>query len=351
RPDGVLTFQLSLPPARYDQEKTRQTIRQVVDAVRATPGVRSAGAISYLPLVNFGFNGPFSILGRPPIGTPDRPPVIEFRVITPGYFAAMNIPMRRGSDFSERNDERDRLALSINETISRQYWPNADPIGARLQFAGESVVREVVGVVGDVRSRALDNTPVPESYVPHAQVPGGSMGFTVRTDGDPLALLPAIRQRIAALDPDLPLVRPQTMEAVVTASAGSMRLQSTLASLFALVAGVLACLGIYGLVSYAVAQRTREIGIRIALGANPVAVLRLVVGDGVRLAAYGVAIGAAGTWMLTSTLRSMLYEVSPTDPMVLAATCAAALLLATSASLVPALRVMRVDPSVALRVE
>src|SRR5262249_5324671 len=124
RPDGVLTFQLSLPPARYDQAKTRQTIRQGVNAVRETPGVRSAGAISYLPLVNFGFNGPFSILGRPPIGTPDRPPVIEFRVITPGYFAAMNIPMRRGSDFSERNDERDRLLVIINQTMSRRYWPN-----------------------------------------------------------------------------------------------------------------------------------------------------------------------------------------------------------------------------------
>jgi putative ABC transport system permease protein len=353
RAGGVLTFQVSLPSTRYDDGKTRQAIRQLVESIRAVPGVASAGAISYLPLVNFGFSGPFSIVGRPPLAQADRAPAIEYRMVTPGYFTSMNIPMRRGVDFTDREDDRVRPVVIVNETMARQFWPNENPIGARVQLAyeGPTIVREVIGVVGDVRSRALDAVPVPESFVPHAQVPGGTMAFAIRTDGDPLSLLPAIRQRVAALDPDLPLVRPQTMEAVVTASAGPMRMASTLTSLFAIVAGILACLGVYGLVSYAVAQRTREIGIRVALGANPLAVLRMVVGDGVRLAAYGVVAGAAGTWALTSTLRTLLYEVSPTDPAVLIGTSIAALVLTSVASIVPAFRVLRVDPSAALRVE
>jgi putative ABC transport system permease protein len=351
-PDNLMTFQISLPSARYDQDKTRQMYRSIVDAIQAAPGVTSAGAINFTPLINFGFNGPFSIVGRPAFPA-DRPPVIEYRMVTPGYFETMHIPLRRGSYFTPRDDERQRPVVIINETMARQFWPSQDPVGARVQLGVDvgTVTREVVGVVADVRSRTLDFAPVPESYVPHAQVPGPTMGVAVRAQGDPLTLLPTIRERIARLDPDLPIVRPQTMEAVMTASAGSMRLSSTLTLLFAAVAGLLACLGIYGLVSYGVAQRTREIGIRVALGANPVSVLRLIVGDGVKMAALGVVLGALGTWALTSTIRSLLYEVSPGDPIVLAATCGGAFVIAALASLVPALRVMRVDPSIALRVE
>ena len=274
-------------------------------------------------------------------------------MVIPGYFETMGIALRRGQYFSARDDERERPVVIINETMARQFWPNQDPIGARVQLGVDNgtVTREVVGVVADVRSRTLDFAPVPETFVPHAQVPASSMGIAVRTAGDPLALLPAVRERIGRLDPDLPIIRPLTMEAIITVSTGSMRLSSTLTVLFAFVAGLLACLGIYGLVSYAVAQRTREIGIRVALGANPVSVLRLIVGDGVKLASIGIAFGAVGTWLLTSTIRSLLYEVSPSDPAVLAATCAGAFVLTALASLIPAMRVMRVDPSVALRVE
>jgi predicted permease len=352
RPDGVLTFQLALPAPRYDEDRARQAIRQMLAAIADVPGVASAGAISYLPLLNFGFNGPFAIPGRAPFPA-DRAPAVEYRMVTPGYFESMRIPLRRGAYFTAREDERDRPVVIINETMARQFWPDQDPIGARVQLGMDpgTVVREIVGVVADVRSRAMDAAPVPESFVPHAQAPANTMGFAVRTEGDPLGVLPAIRQRVAAFDPDLPLVRPQTMDAVVGGSAGAARLSSTLTSLFAVLAGVLACLGIAGLVSYAVAQRTREIGIRVALGANPLVVLKMIVADGLKLAAYGVVIGALGTWALTGTLRSLLYEVSPADPVVLGATCAGALLLTAVASLVPALRVMRVDPSVALRVE
>jgi len=350
--DGVMAFQITLPNGRYDTNRTRQMFPRIVDAVASIPGVKSAGAINFIPLINFGFNGPFSIVGREPFPA-DRAPAVEYRMVTPGYFETMGIPLRRGQYFTARHDEREPPVVIINETMARQFWPDQDPIGARVQLGVDigAVTREVVGVVADIRSRTLDFAPVPETFVPHAQVPAPSMGVAVRTDGDPLAVLPAVRERIGRLDPDLPIIRPLTMEAIMTASTGSMRLSSTLTALFAVVAGLLACLGIYGLVSYAVAQRTREIGIRVALGANPVSVVRLIVGDGVKLASIGVAVGAAGTWLLTSTIRSLLYEVSPADPAVLAATCVGAFVLTALASLVPAVRVMRVDPSVALRVE
>jgi putative ABC transport system permease protein len=351
-PDGLMTFQIALPNGRYDTDQTRQMFPRIVEAVATIPGVKSAGAINYLPLINFGFNGPFAIVGREPFPV-DRSPAVEYRIVAPGYFETMGIPLRRGQYFSARDDERERPVVIINETMARRFWPDQDPIGARVQLGVDigSVTREIVGVVADVRSRTLDFAPVPETFVPHAQVPASSMGVAVRTAGDPLALLPAVRERIGRLDPDLPIIRPLTMEAIITVSTGSMRLSSTLTALFAFVAGLLACLGIFGLVSYAVAQRTREIGIRVALGANPVSVLRLIVGDGVKLASIGIAFGAVGTWLLTSTIRSLLYEVSPSDPAVLAATCAGAFVLTALASLIPAMRVMRVDPSIALRVE
>jgi len=351
--EGLLTFQLALPEARYDDGAVRRTMKQIADELRSVPGVTAAGAVNYLPLVQFGFSGPFSIAGQAPLASGDRAPAVEYRVVLPGYFQAMRIPILRGADFTERQGETDRPVVIINDAMARRYWADANPIGARvhLNMDEDSVVREVVGVAGDVRSATLDRVPVPEVFVPHAQVPVGSMGFTVRTAGDPAALLPAVRQRVAAIDPDVPLARPQTMTALVDASTGAARLSSVLTSMFAIVAAMLATVGIYGLVAYSVAQRTREIGIRVALGANPAAVLRLIVGEGLVLALCGLALGLAGTWALTGTLRTMLFEVSPADPVVLGATCLAVIGVTCGASLVPARRVMRVDPTIALRAE
>lgn len=173
----------------------------------------------------------------------------------------------------------------------------------------------------------------------------------MRAEGDPRLVLPVVRQRLAAIDPDLPIVRPQTMNAVVEASAGSLRLSSTLSAVFALLAAALATVGIYSLVSYSVAQRTREIGIRVALGANAASVLRMIIGEGMTLALVGLALGLAGTWALTASLKTLLYEVSPADPLVLAATSGAVLLVTAAACFIPARRMMRVDPTVALRAE
>jgi predicted permease len=353
RADGLMTFQINLPPAQYDLDRSRRAVAELIAQLSGIPGVTAAGAINWLPLQNFGFNGPFSIQGRGPLGTPDKQPVIEYRMVTPGYFEAMRIPVRRGSSFTVRENERDRPVVIINEAMARQFWGNENPVGARVQLGLDAgtVVREIIGVVGDVRSAALNQTPVPESYVPYAQAPFQSVAVALRTIGDPAALLPAARQRVAAIDPDLPIVRPQTMVNVVDASAGSARLSSTLTSVFALLAALLAGVGIYSLVSYSVASRTREIGVRVALGAEPASVMRLIVGEGVSLAAIGLAAGAAATVMLANTLKSMLFDVSPLDPLVLAATAAAVIALSAVASFVPAWRVMRVDPTVALRTE
>ena len=353
RAEGLLTFQINLPRARYDDNALRRAVSRIVEAMPALPGVSAAGAINFLPLQAFGFNGPFAIDGRPPLGTADRPPVVEYRTATAAYFQAMQIPLRRGALFTDRDSERTRPVVVISETMARQFWPDENPVGARVRlgFDANQIVREVIGVVGDVRSQALSQPPASEAYIPYAQAPLATISVAVRAAGDPAALLPAVRQRIAAVDASLAVIRTQTMVEVVDASTGSMRLASTLTSVFAALAALLAAVGIYSLVSYSVASRTREIGIRVALGAHPASVLRLVVGEGMKLTAIGLALGVAGTWWLTGTLRSLLFEVSPVDPAVLAATAAAVVALTTVASLVPAWRVMRVDPTTALRSE
>ena len=352
-PEGLLTFQISLPAPQYDAAAARRTMGRLLQDVRSIRGVVAAGAINYLPLVQFGYNGGFSIPGRQPIAPADRAPAVEFRMVTPDYFAAMGIPLRRGNDFTARENETGRPVVIINETMARQYWPNENPIGARLHIDidDDAFVREIVGVVGDVRSLALNRPPVPETFVPYDQVSAGGMTIAVRTNGEPTALLPVLRQRLAAVNPDLPLVRPQTMNAVMETSAGSMRLSSVLTSMFAVVAALLATVGIYGLVAYSVAQRTREIGIRVALGADPATVLRMIVGEGLVLAAGGLVVGLVGAWALMGTLRTMLFEVSPADPGVLAGTCAAVMVVTAAASMIPARRVMRVDPTIALRAD
>jgi putative ABC transport system permease protein len=361
RPDGLLTFQIDLPDARYDDAAARRAIARIEEGIRDVPGVIAAGAVNFMPLIQFGYSGDFRIEGQPVTAPADRAPITEFRMITPGYFSAMRIPLLAGSDFDERDNATSPPVAIISDTLARAYFAGRSPIGARIHLGvdEDEMFREIVGVAGSVRSNTLAGAPVAESYVPHAQAPPSSLGFApashmtfaVRTKTDPAAVLPAIRARLAAIDADLPLVRPRTMTEVVTASAGAARLSSTLTSVFALLAALLAGVGVYSLVAYSVAQRTREIGIRIALGAPPASVLRLILGEGIGLAGCGIAVGLLGAVALAGTLRSMLFEVSPVDPFVLTVTCAGVLALTLGASLVPARRVTRVDPTIALRAE
>jgi putative ABC transport system permease protein len=352
RPDGLLTFQLSLPQSVYPKNETVvQTYERILEDIRSIPGVQAAGGVNMLPLVNFGYNTSFSIVGRPPFAQKDRAPVIELRFVTPGYFQAMGMTVRRGRNVSENDTATGTQVVVINSTMAERLWPGANPLGERLSFGpGAANENEIVGVVSDIRDFGLSTAPVIEGYFPIEQAPSRSMAIVVRTElVDPGGLLPAIRQRLASIDPDLPIVKPQTMAAVVDAAAGGTRLSSTLTAVFALVAGLLAAVGIYSLIAYSVAERTRELGIRIALGADRGAVVRLIVGEGLALAAVGLVIGLVGAWLLTGTLTSMLYEVSPLDPAVMAMTAVAVLLVTAVASYVPARRALRVDPMTALR--
>ena len=353
RPAGLLTFDLNLPQARYSNNEPREFYRRLLDEIRAIPGVESAAAINYVPLTTFGYNGPFSVVGQPPFD-PRKAPVTEYRFTTPGYFATMGIALRRGQDFTERNNETDRPVVIVNESLATQYFGGADPIGTRIRIDVDAsgVQREVIGVVADVRDWQVGTAPVPEVFIPHAQVPLNGMGMAVRIGGmRPDLILPSIRQRLAQLDPEVAIVRPRTMDSVVQSSTGGTRMTSILTGLFALVAALLASVGIFSLIAISVAQRTREIGIRVALGADRGTVMRMVIGEGLTLAAAGIGCGLAGSVFLTRALESLLYEVSPTDPTVLAATCVGVLLVAAVASLVPALRALRVDPMIALRAE
>ena len=355
RPEGVMTFQVSLPSSKYpDPPRIAQTIQHLVDEVRTIPGVTAAGAINMIPLTNFGMNGSFSIVGRPPFAQADRAPVVEYRTVTPGYFAAMGIPVKRGAEFNGQESAKSAPVVIINEAMATQFWPNANPIGEHLQIGWDpqNVTRAIVAVVGNARSQALGAVPVPETYVPHVQAPLSGMGIVARTEAtQPASILPAIRQRLASIDAELPIVRPQTLETVRETAAGGTRLTSVLTSVFALLAAILASVGIYSLIAYSVAERTRELGIRVALGADRRAVVRLIVGEGLVLAGIGIVIGLVGSWLLTGSLRTMLYEVSPIDPAVIALTCVAVLFVTALASYVPARRALRVDPMVALRAE
>jgi len=354
RPAGVLTFNLSLPPSRYaTNDRVTQTYDQLVDQIRSVPGVESVAAINMLPLANFGFNTSFNIVGRPPFPQQERAPILELRAITPGYFTAMGIPLLKGRMFTAADTAKSTQVVIINQTMAERFWPNANPIGQRLSLdSGAANENEIVGVVGDTRSANLSTTPVPESFYPLSQFPQASMAMVVHTDlSDPATLLPAVRQRIATIDPDLPIARPRTMDAVVAASTGTTRLTSVLTSVFGALAGLLASVGIYSLIAYSVAQRTRELGIRVALGADRRAVLRLIVGEGLTLAAIGLAIGLAGARMLTGTLQTMLFDVSPLDPPVIGLTCVGIVIVTAAASYIPARRAIRVDPMHALRAD
>ena len=353
RPDGVMTFQVNLPSTTYStNDKAIAVIDRIAADLRSLPAVSAAAGTSIIPLTNFGMNGSLNITGRPPFPQDGRAPVVEYRAITSGYFAAMGIPMKRGAEYTGTETATSPPVVIINETMANRFWPNANPIGERIQLTWDqpNVTREIVAVAGDARSQSLGAKPALESYVPYAQGPLPGMGFVLRTQGlDPASILPTVRQRIAAIDPNLPIVRPQTLAAVVESSSGGSRLSSVLTAVFALLAAMLASLGIYSLIAYSVAERTRELGIRVALGADRHAVVRMIVGEGLRLAAIGIAIGLVGSWMLTGTLRTLLFEVSPLDPAVLLMTCAAVLAVTALASYVPARRAMRVDPMVALR--
>ncbi len=370
-PEGVLTMYIALPGAKYRApEKRIAFFSQLLERVRAIPGVQSAGSNSGLPLSGNNWGRSMTVEGFPVLSVGEAP-TINHCVISPGYFSAMGIPILKGRDFDER-DSRDapkvpQLAAQdqvmsgpspgvtiIDERLAREYWPDSDPIGKRIRFGppeDNEPWHTIVGVVGDVRHRRLDASTGESVYLPFAQMPIGGSGLAIRTSGRPESLITAVRGQVKQLDPDLPLTRVMPMTEVVARSVWQPRLYTALFGVFAAVALILATVGIYGVMSYAVTQRTREIGLRMALGAQRQDVLKLVVGQGVLLATIGVGVGLGAAVALTRLMSSLLFGVTATDPITFVAVSVVLAGVALGACFVPARRAAKVDPMVALRYE
>jgi putative ABC transport system permease protein len=349
---GVLSFQLNLPGSVY-QDPARQValFERACERIGRIPGVSSAGAISWLPLAGLGSATSFEPLDRPRPRAGDQP-VADVRVVTTDYFRTLRIPLIRGRLFDHRDRADAPKAVLIDQALARRFWPNADPVGKRIAMDwGERMIAEVVGVVGDVRLTSLTSAPRSTLYWALPQLPNSFMSLMVRSTVEPGGIVPAIRARLAELDPELPLAEIQTMDQVVSDSVRQPRLLAVLVGAFAGVALVLAALGVYAVMAYTVARRTHEIGIRMAIGARHGDIVRLVLGRTAILALVGVGLGLAGAASLTGALESLLYEVSPTDPTTLVVVTVVLALVAVVASLLPALRASRVDPLIALRYE
>ena len=349
----LLTVQLLLPISKYGEDpQCKAFFKQLTERVEALPGVRSVGTVSYLPIAGAGASTRFDIEGRPPL-PPGEELVGDVRVVDGGYFHTMGIPLLRGRTFTERELTDESHVVIINETMERDQFPGEDPIGKRvtIQMKDENVPSEIIGVVRDARYVGLDTAVRPMAYWPYPELVYSGMTLVVRTEGEPLALAEGVRREVLAIDKDQPIAAVRTMESWVSDSVSKTRFSTMLLGIFAGVALVLAAVGIFGVMSYAVSERTHEIGVRMALGAQTSDVLALVVKQGMVLALLGVGIGVGAALALTRVMTSLLFGVSATDPLTFAAISVLLALVALAACLIPARRAAKVDPMIALRYE
>ena len=358
-PANVITAQIALPDAKYGTPGQQTAFfDQLLQRVGAIQGVQSVGTTKMLPLLPGNMIVSFGIVGQPPPTDPRDFPRASTRIVSAGYAEAIGLKLVAGRLFGPHDDAGTPPVVVVNETLARQYLNGADKsVGARLQMFGPNPM-EVVGVVGDVRHTGLDAEPQPEAYLLSKQLPGnarfgraGPTALVVRTSGDPLSVVPFLRRAVLESDHDVPLDSVMTMDARLSASVAAPRFYAVLLGLFALVALVLAAVGIYGVLSYNVSQRHREIGVRMALGAAGRDILTLVLGQGLGLTIAGVAIGLAGAFATTRSLRTLLFGVAPTDPMTYVGISGLLIAVAILACWIPARRAIRVDPMTALRYE
>ncbi|MDE3138104.1 MAG: ABC transporter permease, partial [Acidobacteriota bacterium] len=349
----VVTTQIVLPAAKYPTPVERaHFFAALLTRLENSPGMEGAGAISELPLSGQYNDNSFLVKGQSPIDTADENDA-NFRVVTQGYFATMRIPLLGGRSFSEQDDSRGPLAAVVNRHFVERYFQGLDPLRQFLvlRLDGRPTDVRVVGIVGDVRDAALSFAPAPEYYMPYAQLGPAQMNLVVRGTAAPGAIASALRSAVSAIDPEEALSEFQTMPQVLASSAAQPRFTTVLLSLFAGIAILLAAVGLYGVLAYSVAGRVREIGIRVALGAQSKQILRLVMGEGAALVGIGVAIGAAASLALGRLLSSLLFEVSPFDLLSFVVAVAVLALAALGACWLPARRAMRIDPIIALRHE
>jgi len=350
RAERVLTMDVSLT-ARYSSgDKVVAAYAEMLERVSRLPGVVSAGATQRLPIRGEPYGESFRIEGRPMRSTGDLLEM-QYRVVTPGYFRTMEIPLRQGRLLSDQDTETSQRVVVISERLARLYFPNESPIGRRVTINDPRAGpwEEIVGVVGDVRHWGLDGEPPPEFYVSYRQHWKRFMTFTVKTEGEPLRLAQAVRAEARAFDKDLVPNRVTTMEQVISASLTQRRLNFVILGFLAALAVGLAVFGLYGVIAYAVAQRTHEIGIRMALGAERRDILRLILRQGVKLVAIGLALGLLGASAATRALRSMMFGIGPTDPLTFSAITLLLAAVALLACYLPARRATKVEPLAALR--
>jgi putative ABC transport system permease protein len=354
QPQNLLVMQLSVPKNKYSEPAQQdQFYRQMLAEVRNLPGVKSAGAVSVLPMSGGGSSRTFTIEGRE-LAPGQQAPHGDSWAATSDYFKTMTIPLVKGRYFTEGDTATAPGVAIVDEELARKFWPNEDPVGKRISFEGPDDKprwREIVGVVGHVKNRGLDGESRPQFYFPHQQLPQGSMYLVVQSAGDPTSLTAAVRGAIQKVDKDLPVFRVTTMERMVEDSLAQRRFSMLLLGIFASVALVLAVVGLYGVMSYTVTQRTHEIGIRMALGASTRDILKMVVGHGMLLAVIGVGLGVGASFLLTRAMTSLLFNVSATDPVTFVSISLLLVVVAFLASYLPARRAMRVDPMLALRYE
>jgi putative ABC transport system permease protein len=355
RIDHLITMSMDLPENRYpeaQEEKRSWFARRVLEEVQAVPGVEAVAISNSVPL-----SGSMSITaGLQLEGEQEKVGVgnnIKVDSVSPSYFSTMGIPILRGRTFTEQDDAKAAKVVIVNETMARDFWKGGDPFATRLAEGGPRGLTyyTVVGIVRDVRDLNLGKPPRAEVYYPAAQAPSWRVSLFVHTRQDPEKLVPAIRERVWSVDKDQPITKIQTMEAAVAKSVAEPKFRTVLLGTFAALGTILALIGIYGVVSYAVSMRTREIGVRVAMGAQRTDVLHLVIGHGLTIAAIGVAIGLAAAFALTRFLASLLYGVTARDPWTFAAVAVVLTAAALAACVVPAHHATRVDPLVALRHE
>jgi len=370
--EQLTSFSISLPQKKYANEEARTGFySHLLENVRALPGVESVAAASGLPLGNNGWQTSFVIDGRP-IPPREQTPLMEACLVTPDYFRAMNIPVLRGRIFMD-SDNRSHLAgrdlsklneleksiaglnkIVIDEEFAKRHWPGEEAVGKRVRLgtAPDAPVLEVIGVVGRVKMESLNqNSDRVQGYFAFNQTPQGSMTVVIKGASDPNQLISSVRGAVKAIDPDQPIYSPRTMDEIRAESVAPERLNLTLLSLFAGIALVLAIVGIYGVMSYSVTQRTHEIGIRMAIGARPLDVFKMILGHGMKLALIGVGLGLVGAFLLTRLMATMLFGVEPTDATTFAGISILLISVALLACYLPGRRATKVEPTISLRYE
>jgi predicted permease len=353
-PESTLTMVATLPQSKYDDEvKALRFYDTAMERLRNSPGIKAVGLTDNLPIGDGGNSDGIIVEGQEPPegGNVSETEQAEVESVAPGTFTALGMQLLQGRDFQTSDHSKSSLVAIIDEPLARRYWPAGDALGRRIQITGDRQWLTIVGIVGGVKHLNLMEEKRPHIYFPMAQSPSPRAWFVVRTDGPPLTAAPTVRAAIREIDPDMPLYLVRPMTDIIGQTLSTQRLTNFLLTAFAIIALLLAAVGIYSTMSVYVGNRTKEFGIRLALGAQPGALRRAVMRQGLWLTAVGVVVGVAGALALTRTIKSLLFEVSATDPVVFTAIPVLLVMVSLLACYTPARRATKVDPLVALREE